>query len=219
MILRDKCLILHMPKTGGVFIRMLLEKHYGNDVMLASGKSFEDASAPWAQHHSIDEVPAEYRDLPAYGFVRNPWDWYVSWYHFFTSYPYQPPHFMSVSQGKTLDFVSFMESVFSCPRDSEEYIYNSYAAKYYRIFATTEQVPRNPNIEMGYFESIHDDIHRFLASVGVKQECLDDIEGFKKINPSKHQHYSSYYTDSLVELVYEHNKAIIDEYGYRFDPR
>ena len=30
MILGDKCLILHMPKTGGVFIRLLLQKHYAS---------------------------------------------------------------------------------------------------------------------------------------------------------------------------------------------
>ncbi len=125
---------MHMPKTGGVFIRMLLEKHYGDDVMLASGKGFEDPSAPWAQHHSIDEVPAEYRYLPTIGFVRNPWDWYVSWFHFFISYPYRPPHFISVSQDKSLDFEGFMGSLFTYPRDSEEYVYNSYSAEYYRIF-------------------------------------------------------------------------------------
>lgn len=45
MIVRDRCLILHMPKTGGVFIRMLLEKHYGDAVMLPSGNSFEDPGA------------------------------------------------------------------------------------------------------------------------------------------------------------------------------
>lgn len=219
MIVRDRCLILHMPKTGGVFIRMLLEKHYGDAVMLASGKGFDDPSAPWAQHHSIDEVPEEYRNLPAIGFVRNPWDWYVSWYHFFTSYPYKPPHFMSVSKGKTLDFVEFMDAVYSLPVDSEEYIYNSYAAKYYHIFATGPQAPRNPDIEMGYFETVHDDLYRFLEKVGFEQECLDDIEGFRKINPSRHAHYSTYYTDSLVEQVYAHNKPIIDEFDYRFESK
>jgi hypothetical protein len=219
MIVRDRCLILHMPKTGGVFIRMLLEKHYGDAVMLPSGNSFDDPSAPWAQHHSIDDVPVEFRRLPAVGFVRNPWDWYVSWYHFFTSYPYKPPHFMSVSQNKTLDFAGFMEAVFSLPVDSEEYIYNSYAAKYYRIFAATAQAPRNPEIEMGFFESVHDDLYRFLDRIGFDRECLDDIEGFRRINPSKHRHYSTYYTDTLVQQVYEHTKPIIEEFDYRFENR
>ena len=28
------------------------------------------------------DIPPEFRDLPVLGFVRNPWDWYVSWYHY-----------------------------------------------------------------------------------------------------------------------------------------
>ena len=31
-------------------------------------------------HRPLGEVPADYKSLPALGFVRNPWDWYVSWY-------------------------------------------------------------------------------------------------------------------------------------------
>jgi len=41
--------------------------------------------------------------------------------------------------------------------------------------------------------------------------------GFRKINPSKHRHYSTCFTDTLVEQVYEHAKPIIDEFGYRFE--
>ncbi len=218
MILADKCLILHMPKTGGVFIRMLLEKHYGDAVQLATGKGFDDPSAPWAQHHSIDDVPAEFRSLPAFGFVRNPWDWYVSWFHFFMSYPHRPPHFVTVSHDKTLDFAGFMTSLYSYPEDSPEYLYNSFSAEYYRIFGCNEAVPRNPVIEMGRYETVHDDLHAFLARVGVDRECLDDIEGFRRMNPSPHRHYSTYYTDEVVDQVYRHNRAVIDEFGYRFDP-
>lgn len=67
------------------------------------------------------------------------------------------------------------------------------------------------------FETVHDDLYRFLDRVGFDRECLDDIEGFRKINPSKHRHYSSYYTDALVEQVYDHAKPIIDEFGYQFE--
>lgn len=217
MILDDKCVILHMPKTGGVFIRLLLEKHYGDQVRLASGKTFDDRSVRWAQHHSLDEVPPEKGHLPVFGVVRNPWDWYVSWYHFFMSYPHRPPHFITVSQDKTLAFPDFMENLYRYPADSEEYIDNSFSAKYFHIFSCTPDHPRNDQVEMGRYETIHADLHRFLKRVGVTPECLDDIAGFRRMNPSAHRHFSTYYTDSVASQVYEHNRAVIDEYGYKLE--
>jgi hypothetical protein len=217
MIIRDKCVILHMPKTGGVFIRMLMQKHYGDAVQLPSGKSFEDPAARWEQHHAFADVPREHAHLPVYGFVRNPWDWYVSWYHFFMMYDHRPPHFMTVSQGKTLDFAGFMENLFTYPVDSEEYLYSSYSASYYEIFSCDANRPLNPQVEMGRYETIHDDLYRFLSKVGVEQACLDEIATFRRMNPSRHGHYSTYYTDSLAEQVYEHNRAFIDAFGYELE--
>jgi hypothetical protein len=217
MILGDKCTILHMPKTGGVFIRMLLEKHYGNEVRLASGKTFDDRSARWEQHHSLEDVPPEAAALPVFGFIRNPWDWYVSWYHFFAAYGHRPPHFMTVSKGKTLDFAGFMENLYSYPPDSAEYIDNSFSAKYFDIFSCTPDHPSNERVEMGRYETIHADLRRFLASVGVSRECLDDINGFRRMNNSSHRHYSTYYTESIADQVYEHNRAVIEAYGYRLE--
>lgn len=219
MILRDRCVLLHMPKTGGVFIRLLLEKYYGDDVQLATGKGFDDPSAPTAQHHTIDDLGPELADLPVFGFVRNPWDWYVSWYHFFMKYPYRPPHFITVSRDKTLEFPEFMESLYSFPKDSPEYIANSFSAEYFRIFATSAQQPSNPRVDMGRYETVHADLHRFLSRVSVVRECLDEIATFRKMNPSPHQHYSRYYPEPLVELVREHEGVVIEEFGYEFEAR
>ena len=218
VILKDKCLILHMPKTGGVFIRLLLEKHYGGDVTLPSGKPFEDPSARWEQHHALSDVSRwRRRKLLTFGLVRNPWDWYVSWFHFFTMYDHRPPHFMTVSKDKTLDFAGFMTNLFRYPTNSEEYTYNSYSSEYYRIFSCSPRRPRNPKVVMGRYETIHDDLYAFLESVGVSNACLEEIHSFRMMNPSRHEHYSTYYTPELVEAVYEHNRPIIDEFGYEFD--
>lgn len=219
MIVGDDFLILHMPKTGGVFIRLLLEKYYGDRVRLPSGNDFSSPSAKWEQHHSLDEVPFEYRYLPVFGLVRNPWDWYVSWFHFFNSYPHKPPLFMAVSEGKTVDFAGFITNLYRYPVGSEEYEYNSFSAKYYRIFGCTPDSPRNPQVEIGRYESVHDDVYRFLSTVGVNQDCLDDIAGFRRMNNSPHAHYSTYYTPHLADLVYEHNREVIDEFGYEIESR
>ncbi len=216
MILENQAVILHMPKTGGVFIRMLLEKHYGDRVRLATGATFRDPTAPTAQHHSYDEIPDSAKQLPAFGLVRNPWDWYVSWYHFFMSYPYRPPHFMTVSEDKTLDFAGFMQNLRRFPVDSPEFRYNSFSVEYFRIFGCDSERPRNPDIVMGRYESVHDDVIAFFERIGVIRACIDEVAAFRSMNPSRHGAYWKYYDDALAEGVYAADKAVIDEFGYQF---
>ena len=110
-----------------------------------------------------------------------------------------------------------MTNLYEYPVDSEEYEYNSFSAKYYRIFGCAEEQPRNPRVQMGKYENVHDDLYRFLSTVDVSQECLDDIATFRRVNNSWHDHYSSHYTPELADLVYEHNRAVIDEFGYEME--
>ena len=70
MILSEHFVFLHLPKTGGSFVRELCT-HY--------------APPAWKvrlldHHPTIHDIPSEYANLPIFGFVRNPFDWYVSWY-------------------------------------------------------------------------------------------------------------------------------------------
>ncbi len=217
MILRDKCVMLHMPKTGGVFIRLLLEKHYPDDVLLGDGGDFDRTEARWEQHHSIADVGSKESDLPVFGFVRNPWDWYVSWYHFFMTYPHKPPTFMKLSEDKTLDFADFMARWLAVSPDSEEYADNSFSAKYFRIFGANPAHPQNPNIEIGRYETIHADLQRFLTRVGLSAACIADVPGFRTFNPSKHDRYWTYYTDELAEQVYERDREFIDAFAYTLE--
>lgn len=59
-----------MPKTGGHFCIDVLSK-YGGQLFKKGG---------W--HAPFARVPQEFRALPVLVVTRNPWDWYVSWYHY-----------------------------------------------------------------------------------------------------------------------------------------
>lgn len=217
MILQDRAVILHMPKTGGVFIRMLLQKYYGDNVRLPSGATFPHPSAATAQHHSYREIPESAQRLPAFGLVRSPWDWYVSWYHFFMEYPYRPPHFLTVSEDKTLSFAEFMQNLHRFPVNSPEYRSNSFSCEYFRVFGCSEEEPRNPNVQMGRYESVHDDVIAFFTQIGIEPACIEEVDTFRSMNPSRHEPFWKYYNTELADLVYEHNRAIIDEFGYELE--
>lgn len=62
-------------------------------------------------HLPRSETPAELADLPAFGFVRNPWEWYVSWYAFNALNPERNPVFRVTSLNGTLGFESTIENL------------------------------------------------------------------------------------------------------------
>jgi len=69
MIVTDRFVFLHMHKTGGQTL---------NDVIASCMPGHRVVG----YHYPRAEIPADAAGLPVVGMVRNPWDWYVSWYAF-----------------------------------------------------------------------------------------------------------------------------------------
>jgi hypothetical protein len=70
---------VHVQKTGGSFVRQLCEEHLPADWFFDPSELIP--TAPDHHHLGYRRVPPEFAHLPALCFVRNPWDWYVSFYH------------------------------------------------------------------------------------------------------------------------------------------
>ena len=69
MIVTDHFVFIHMHKTGGQTLNDIIKR------CLADSREI-------GYHFPRSETPAEFENSPVVGFVRNPWDWYVSWYAF-----------------------------------------------------------------------------------------------------------------------------------------
>ena len=69
MLIYDDFVFMHTPKTAGYFVKEAL---------------IAELAAPSEQlkgHAGWDSIPAAAVGRPVLMYVRNPWDWYVSWYH------------------------------------------------------------------------------------------------------------------------------------------
>ena len=68
MIVTSHFVYIHVSRTGGTFLnRLILDEVPG---------------ARLIQYHGhLQDLPAAYAHLPVIGFVRNPWDWYVSMFN------------------------------------------------------------------------------------------------------------------------------------------
>ena len=91
MIVTDRFVFLHLHKSGGSFVnRFLMECVPG--------------SQPVGYHLPRDDIPGDARHLPILGTVRNPWDYYVSWYSFQAAMPAPNALFLIASEERRLDF-------------------------------------------------------------------------------------------------------------------
>lgn len=69
VLVTDKFVFLHLPRSGGTFVYEVVKK-------------FFPSAHEIGYHFPRALLPREYLHLPLLGTVRNPWEFYVSWYHY-----------------------------------------------------------------------------------------------------------------------------------------
>jgi len=95
MIITDKFVYIHLPKTGGTFVEKIIEKIYRNmgitkhlsfvRYCFNSKKSYFVnfiKQGKYFQHGTINQIPPNHREKVILATVRNPFDLYVSQYEF-----------------------------------------------------------------------------------------------------------------------------------------
>ena len=86
MIITERFVFIHMHKTGGQSLNDIIERCIPQHRTVG-------------YHFPRAEIPGEAARLPVVGLVRNPWDWYVSWYAFNRRPGINNPLFNVVSDG------------------------------------------------------------------------------------------------------------------------
>ena len=93
---------IHLHKTGGQTISELLLNHI-------------PGSKEIGYHLPVTHLPLQAKSLPVLGVIRNPWDWYVSWYAFNNLRGVKNPLFNIVSRGKQAGFNETIENLLRYP--------------------------------------------------------------------------------------------------------
>src|SRR3546814_20748247 len=93
MISNEQFTFIHVHKTGGRSLNSVITQCIpGSEVV--------------GYHYPYAMLPAGRQPLPVVGVVRNPWDWYVSWYAFNRKLAIRNPLFIVVSDVGTATFKS-----------------------------------------------------------------------------------------------------------------
>ncbi len=231
MIVTDKFVFGHLPRSGGTFVTEVIKKFF-----------------PLAQevgHHLPRALlPKEHSHLPFLGTVRNPWEFYVSLYYYL--WPKDAASILAswMTESGTLGFAGSIRTLLNLAVNNErldvlidmlpervEYDRRNipnitkeamskvrgtgvayYSFRFNYIFGDADDV---------YFcrvETLRQDLVNFFDRIGVATDELRDyVLGSAKVNAAEHRHYSTYYTPELAELVSIRDRALIERFGYGFE--
>ncbi|HEX8206175.1 MAG TPA: hypothetical protein VF587_08960 [Solirubrobacteraceae bacterium] len=194
-VVTEHFVVLHVPKTGGTFIREMLWAELPRERFVP---------APSVHHLAWRELPAEARARPALAYVRNPWDWYVSRYHYARQrHPDRRP--------PTLIARTFEEEVraaLSRPRT------DLFTRRFDRIVRGAAEAGK---LTVGRYERLVDDLLDFLDGTGAPFDAGlgDRLRAAPRVRASEHDDYRSYYSPELRDLVGE-RCALVARFGYEF---
>ena len=234
MIVTEHFVFIHMHKTGGQTL---------NDIITRCIPAHQTVG----YHYPCSKIPQESRALPRVGMVRNPWDWYVSWYAFNQRPHVRNPLFAVVSNRGQAGFKSTVTNLINLGSDDpaskrhREELVDLFpeALDHNRGVGLTKDCIRNfsdndtgyyswlfkrmlgedGQIHVGRFENLQEEFLATMGELGVDETSAmqRELEKRERKNTSRHSHYSHYYDDELRGLVLKKEGRLIDTYGYTFE--
>ncbi len=228
MIVTPGFVFLHLHKSGGTFVNRFLLDHVAG-------------SRAVGYHLPRTLIPDDARLLPLLGTVRNPWDYYVSWYTFQSGMPRPNPIFQLASEGGRYDFEGTINRLLDLAADSD--LLDSVLA------ALPEQFPgRGINLTrrclapirgsgLGFYtflyrrmygdgddttlltmDRLRGELEAFLVATGPTPTAatLAALRQAPALNTTTHAPYPAYYSPALAAKVALRDAVVIERHGFTF---
>ena len=226
MIATGNLVFIHLHKSGGTFVNELLLR-------------FARDPRRIGYHLPYREVPDAIRHLPVVGTVRDPWEYYVSWYHFQSAMRRPNPLFMICSDEQRLGFAATIRNLVGLASD-ERRVAALHAAvpEQYRssgLNLTKRCVRDLRGCDAGFYTFLHDRMYagaacaRVLRTDRIRPDLVKTMRELGEplppvadtfadtapdLNRSEHAATHSYYDKALRDLVLEQDRGVIDRYGF-----
>jgi len=233
MIITDRFVFIHLHKTGGQSLNDAITRCVPNHEVVG-------------YHLPRSEVPPESRKLPIVGLVRNPWDWYVSWYAFNKKPQIRNPLFNIVSAGGSASFKATVTNLINLGAEHSEQQRNDLISllpdsldgnrgvgltktSVHELAASSDgyyswlfgrMLGREPDDQtlIGRFENLQEDFLAIMQQLNVGETAALQgvLQQRQRKNVSRHSHYSHYYDDELRDLVGRQDGSLIERFEYQF---
>ena len=221
---KPKILYFRFAKCAGTFLTRYFDQQYPD--LVATILHVTPQRKEWSRKDFEGSFDKYYK----FSLVRNPWAWQLSFYFHYRQSWQNPNRELFCEEFPTFE---------AWLRNNERHTLEKYASRFW----WENQLFDNINYYNGLFlpdyvgkvETLSEDISEILRANNIEITCsLDQFmqQNQKKnfvsehgkiqdnvINATKHDHYSLYYTDELVDMVAQQNRDIISSYKYEFDDR
>lgn len=224
MILTPRFSFVHLHKSGGTFVGNALLEHV-------------PGARKVGHHVPASQLPATHAALPVLGVIRNPWDYYVSWFAFQTER--RDYVWRTFSEEGALDFDATTRRMLRAGEDD---------ALLDRLveLAPAEFTHRQSNLTKaciegmrgrrhGWYtflfrrmygdlpvhfvrrENLREELLAFLRATGeVSPELEEFVRHAPPVKTSRRGPHRRYYSESLAQLVAERERDLIERFGYAY---
>ena len=211
LALKNNCVFVHIPKTGGRFVRQTLNKLH-----VVDGKY-------GGMHCGVKTLNEVHYDARKVATMRNPWAWYVSLY-FFNKTLIDKKRFTRDHVIDINNFEEFMTEMLVHRRCR----IGMFLSRNKRDSASVGALTRNMKHQcykdgedwIDYYLKLEDIKENFAEAFQLDQLHKDKLEAQidmdKKVGATQHKPFKEYYTQELIDLVAEKESVIIDKFGYTF---
>lgn len=193
---------VHVPKVAGTSMRSALEPYCEQYLKRRIGHflgrfNFLRFPSPHLTAAAARRLvgPEVYDAYTSFCFVRNPWDWQVSLYHYIRQTPHHFQHEVVLQLTSFDDYLDWRLN---------------HDLRLQNVFVLNQQGQLLVD-RIGRLENVEADFAEIMDSVGLPNVRVPHV------NKSKHKDYRSYYSDENRERVAQAFKADIEMFGYDFD--
>jgi len=202
MIICDKFIFIHLQKCAGTFVREFLFKIFPNCKRYGS------------EHSGVRDIPESQRDKLIIGTIRNPHDWYLSWYSkrkneqdglFKNLFACEFKEFLRrcfFTEERTLHDIEFHKI--------REQGIGHYTYRYNRCY----EAEFKPNLHIIKTEELREGL---IGAPLLSEEQIKIFDNMERLNSSTHGDYSDYYDQEMLKWVEEKDQLIFERHGYEVD--
>lgn len=219
MVVTDTFIFLHLQKCGGSFIRDFMLENIPTSVKIDP------------QHDGYSTIKPSDLNKPVIGIIRNPWNWYVSIYHYHL--PSKGSFLSPLVQGKT--FKEFIKLFLTKNTGVIHNLNFNWMDKMnvgpftYRVIRTFNKTGLNiKSIDDIDFSNVtiinmeNDLVTNFIKGLADNNIILSKVsehklKNIKKVNTSNRDNdYRKYYDNETRDLVSEKDSLVTELFEYKF---
>lgn len=261
MIITDKFVMVHLPKTGGTFARKAIKKLYEPyfrkiypQYWLPGKKAVElsfstipnrdpslERKNPKTKHGTYSQIPEQYKHLPVFSIVRNPFDKLLSLYHYkswqHTLLAPREELELKFPAFPDLTFEEFLDMLFTFGVGrftygvQTDFKYGPQTAQFIHFFAKKPaetfrnihgdfSIKNNPDlfgkVDFLHTEKLNDELYDYLLALGYATKRIAFIKKMDKRNVSEKKE-KIILSDETRQLIYEKEKPLFELFPEYFE--